>query len=271
MAATAATEQIEPFFFGPPGRQLFGCYHEPQVWPAREQGVVLCYPFGQEYIRSHRACHHLIAQIARAGFPALRFDYYGTGDSQGEDADAHLAQWQSDLGLAVAELRARSGVDRVILAGLRLGASLALSASARTADLAGLVLWEPVVNGQRYLDELRAQHEQALLRFFAQPKDHALGSRPGELCGFALGEGQLAALEGLDLRTAQAPRGKPVLLIESQTTPDLTALHEQLQSGALVTYEHVPSFTVWVEDVDKGLVPQPVIEAITGWLDKVFA
>lgn len=270
MTAPPATEQLEPFFFGPPDRRLYGCYHEPAVWPGREQGVVLCYPFGQEYIRSHRACHHLAAQLARAGFPTMRFDYYGTGDSQGESEETDFAGWRADLGLAVEELRARAGVERVVLAGLRLGASLALSAAAQTADLAGLILWEPVVDGPRYLAELRAKHEEALMRFFAPPKGSALGPRPAELNGFALGAAQLAALAALDLLQAQPPRGRPALLIESATTAELLALKARLEGVSRLTHEHVPSFTVWVEDVDKGLVPQQVIEAIAGWLDRVF-
>lgn len=271
MTAATAGEQIEPFFFGPPGRELFGCYHEPAAWPAREQGVVLCYPLGQEYLRSHRACRNLAAQLARAGFPTLRFDYYGTGDSQGASDEASLEQWLADLRLAVAELRARGGVERVILAGLRLGASLALRAAAQTPELAGLVLWEPIVSGPRYLAELRARHEEALMRFFAPPKDAAPGPRPRELGGFAIGEAQLAALEGLDLLQVRPPRAKPVLLVEGETTPDLAALAGHLQAAGRATHLHIPSFTIWVEDVDKGLVPQQVIDRIAAWLDEVFA
>jgi hypothetical protein len=33
----------------------------------------------------------------------------------------------------------------------------------------------------------------------------------------------------------------------------------------------VPTFTVWVEDVDKGLVPQPILEAIVAWLERSIA
>lgn len=260
---------IEPFFFGPPARQLFGCYHEPPAWPARDEGVVLCYPAGQEYIRSHRACHHLAARIARAGFPTLRFDYFGTGDSAGEDEDADLEQWEADLRLAVAELKARGGVEQVIVLGLRLGASLALVAAPRIAGLAGLVLWEPVVSGRRYLAELRSQHEDAILRFFATPKDYTPGA-DRELLGFAVGDSLLRTVDGLDLLQIPPPRGKPVLLIESHAKPEIAELQKHLHAGATSSHVQVPSFTVWVEDVDKGLVPQPLIEAIAVWLERSF-
>lgn len=270
MTVGATTDQIEPFFFGPEDRRLFGSYHEPQGWPSREQGVIICYPFGQEYIRSHRACRHLAAQIARAGFPTLRFDYFGTGDSLGTDEETNFEQWHADLRKAVAELRARSGVEQVILVGLRLGASLALSAASQTADLAGLVLWEPVVNGRNYLNELRAQHEETIMRFFVLPKDYQPAAQPAELLGFALSDTMRASLEQVDLLTLMPPRARPVLLVENQPTADLAALNERLAAGGKATHAHVPCFTVWIDDVDKGLVPQQVIDTITAWLDRVF-
>lgn len=270
MTSAPAHEPIEPCFFGPRARRLFGCYHEPQTWPAREYGVVLCYPVGQEYIRSHRACQHLASAIARAGFPTLRFDYYGTGDSAGDPDEVDLSRWRGDLALAVEELRARSGVGPVVVAGLRLGASLALTAAPRIDDLAGLVLWEPVVSGSAYLDELAAQHDEAILRYFVQPQDYLRTARPAELLGFPVGGPLRAALESLDLLAAQPPRARPLLLVESHGAPEHAALAARLGTGAKLAHEHVPSFTVWTDDVDKGLVPREVIAAIVAWLEKVF-
>lgn len=271
MISAPAHEPLEPLFFGPRSRRLFGCYHEPQAWPAREHGVLICYPMGQEYLRSHRACQHLASTIARAGFPALRFDYFGTGDSAGDPDAIGLDRWYGDLVLAVEELRARSGVGPVVLAGLRLGASLALTVAPRIDDLAGLVLWEPVVRGGAYLAELAAQHDEAIMRYFAQPQDYVPSSRPAELLGFPIGEPLRSGLECLDLMAASVPRARPLLLVESHAAPEQLALAAHLRADARLTHEHVPSFSVWTDDVDKGLVPTQVIAAIVAWLEKVFA
>lgn len=270
MTSVSGHEPLEPFFFGSRARMLFGCYHEPQTWPAREHGVVVCYPVGQEYVRSHRACQHLASACARAGFPALRFDYYGTGDSAGDPDAVDLERWRADLALAAEELRARSGVGPVVVAGLRLGASLALTAAPRLDDLAGLVLWEPVVSGGAYLNELAAGHDEAILRYAVQPKDYLRSARPAEALGFPLGEPLRAALEGLDLLATKAPRAVPLLLVESHNAPEHAALAAHLGAAGKLTHEHVPSFTVWTDDVDKGLVPSQVIAAIVAWLEKAF-
>ena len=41
----------------------------------------------------------------------LRFDFHGTGDSAGDEREpGRVAAWRRDLGVAIDELRARSGV-----------------------------------------------------------------------------------------------------------------------------------------------------------------
>jgi pimeloyl-ACP methyl ester carboxylesterase len=259
----------EPFYFGSPTEQLFGCYHEPPAWPGRECGLLLCYPLGQEYVRVHRAYYQLALQAALAGFPSMRFDYFGTGDSQGDDEDAQLERWQQDVRRAADELRARSGVERVVLAGVRLGGSLALSTALAPDTLAGLVLWEPVVSGRRHIAELHSRHNDTLQRFFVQPKDYDPQARPGELLGFTFRPAHLAAIEVLDL-LALTPPQKPILLIEREHSAELAQLAAHLQTSTRLSHRQVPSFTVWVEDVDKGLVPQSVISAIIQWLEESF-
>lgn len=267
----AKPEPLEPFFFGPRSARLYGCYHEPGAWPARDVGVVVCYPVGQEYLRSHRACLHLASAAARAGFPALRFDYFGTGDAAGDPDEVDLARWSNDLQLAVEELRARSGVGPVVLAGLRLGASLALSAASKLEELAGLVLWEPIVSGAAWLDELAAQHHAAIQRFHSPPRGYVQSARPAEVVGFPMGERLRAGLEKLDLLSLKPPRSKPMLLVENHGAADQLALAALLQANSRFQHEHVPSFVVWTDDVDKGLVPSQVIATVVAWLERVFA
>ena len=43
---------MNPFFFGDTGSALYGVHHPPRGSKARSSGVVLCYPFAQEYMRA---------------------------------------------------------------------------------------------------------------------------------------------------------------------------------------------------------------------------
>ncbi len=183
--------------------------------------MLICYPFGQEYIRAHRACLHLTTKIATAGFAAMRFDYFGTGDSGGESNEASLEQWLGDIDTACEELINRSGATSVVLVGLRLGASLAFQAAARRSDLAGLVLWEPIVNSADYVAALKRLHTETIARFFVAPTDRVLGANPTEMLGFPLGETMLTEIEQIDLGQLRAPRGRPVMVIDNGEIPGL--------------------------------------------------
>lgn len=270
VAVDQPAKPLEPFFFGPRGRRLYGCYHEPGAWPAHDQAVLICYPFGQEYIRAHRACQHLTTRIAAAGYPAMRFDYFGTGDSDGESDEATLGQWVKDINTACDELCGHSGASAVVLGGLRLGANLALEAATRRSDVAGLVLWEPILDGAQYVEELKRRHAETIGRFFVKPQDHHIHARPTELLGFALGDAMLADLERIRFGGPKLTRGRRLAVIDNHETATLSQAAATLGDAPTVAYRHVPSFAAWTEDVDKGLVPHAVIEAIVAWLNEVF-
>jgi hypothetical protein len=76
--------------------------------------------------------------------------------------------------------------------------------------------------------------------------------------------------EKLDLVTIQGRPAPNVLIIEGQEKVVAGPLRQHLQSQAIeVSYQHIPSFTVWVEDVDKGLVPGETLQAIIAWISEV--
>ncbi|MBV8518596.1 MAG: alpha/beta fold hydrolase [Acidobacteria bacterium] len=147
-----------PLYFGPDARALFGWYHAPADGRQRELAIVICPPLGHEYVNSHRSERHLADALARAGIPALRFDYDGTGDSAGDDEDpARVAAWSASIGTAMTTLRALAHAPRIGLLGIRLGATLAAAVAAERDDVDCLVQWAPV-RGRAYARELKALH-----------------------------------------------------------------------------------------------------------------
>jgi uncharacterized protein len=126
---------------------------------APDVAALLCNPFGQEAIRCHRAFRMLAGKLARIGVPNLRFDYYATGESPGDDGQGDLSRWCRDVVLAHEELAARSGARAIAWIGLRLGAAIALAAAPKASrPPASVVLWDPVVAGSGYLEELSGHH-----------------------------------------------------------------------------------------------------------------
>src|SRR4029077_8933017 len=149
-----------PIYFGASERPLFGFFHPPSGPVRRPVGVLLCNPIGEDMIRAHRAFRHLAEKGGAAGFPVLRFDFDGTGDSAGDERDPNrVAAWRADIGKAAAELRARGGVQALAVVGLKVGATLAALAAADLGGVEALVLWGPYDNGGTFVSESTKAHK----------------------------------------------------------------------------------------------------------------
>src|SRR6202163_5118052 len=185
----------KPIYFDSGDDKLFGWLHQPVSGHTADVGLVICKPFGYEVMCSHTSLRAFADSAAEMGVPALRFDYCGTGDSADIEPQADQLQvWTKDVLAAIAELQRRTGVERVCLFGLRLGALLAALAASQSESVSSLVLIAPVISGRRYLRELRMT--QLAAQFGKQPVDSS-GTMPAEaseFSGYPLSAATLAAL-----------------------------------------------------------------------------
>jgi uncharacterized protein len=154
--------------FGRPGRQLFGFHHTPIGATPRTTCVVVCNPFMPDAMRAQRMIRMLSERLARNGFHVLRFDYFGTGDSDGDCEEATAEAWVADILTSHGEIMARSRAARAAWIGLGLGGGLAARASLKLdRPLALLGLWEPVLDGEKYLAALAELHTAHFTRDIA--------------------------------------------------------------------------------------------------------
>jgi alpha-beta hydrolase superfamily lysophospholipase len=126
---------------------------------ASDVAVLLCPALGWDGLHAHHGYRLLADQFASAGYPTLRFQYPGTGDSGEIEAGAggtveHWAAWQRSVQDAANWLRVTTGASRLILVGLRFGATLAAAVAEQRADVDGLVLLAPVLRGKSYMRQL---------------------------------------------------------------------------------------------------------------------
>jgi len=152
---------------------------------------------------THWAFRRLAAQFAKAGFPALRFDYSGTGDSSGSAHEASPEGWAQDVTAAAAELKDLTGVRKIVLLGMRFGAAIASRAVAAGLKVSHLVLWEPVTQGSRYPEQLEELDDREALRLL-----HRVSQPRVELGGYPMTSAQRAAITalGAGIGSAQGPR-----------------------------------------------------------------
>jgi alpha-beta hydrolase superfamily lysophospholipase len=226
---------------------------------------------GHEYIESHRAYQKLAVRLCQAGFPVLRFDFYGCGDSAGDGNHDHLGQWLADITTAVDEIRRRARVIKVSLVGLRLGGSLAILAGAQRGDVEGLVLWDPVISGKTYVEQLTQLHRETLQRANTPPPSALMKERPTEILGFPLTDSLFTDLIKLDLSAIRQKPANNVLVIKSDPDADEGRFTEHVKSmAAQMEYQHLPGPQLWMEDVNKVLVPNQILNSVVAWISRVY-
>lgn len=268
----ALSEKTRPLFFGPhpeTKRALFGWYHPPEKKPARGRAIVLCPPLGYENICAYPAMRELAERLAKLGYPVLRFDYEGTGDSGGLDSDpARVKSWTDSVSLAVDEVRALSGVEEVCLFGVRIGANLALAAAAERGDVERLVLWNACASGRAYAKELKMFRIYAEQTGELQARPKAEGDTNEESGGFLLTEETLKGLKTLEPGKLAKRPASHVLVIGRDDVPDDDKIAKAAEAqGASTKYEKLPGYAEMMVAPHKTVFPEAVFKALVDWLD----
>jgi pimeloyl-ACP methyl ester carboxylesterase len=259
---------MKPFFFGAPAKPLFGIYHPPADDVPPRGAVVICHPFGPEYLRSHRALRELSGQLAATGHHVLRFDYFGCGDSSGATEEGTVEQWLDDISRGVEELRETSGRPRVCVLGLRFGATLAALGASRDPLIDRLILWDPIVSGREYLEELDRRNH-AFMEGRPRPPSWVEAEPPDEVLGTLLPRTLRQSIETIDLLAVGSLHARSLLVLSTDAPARIAPLMEHLgKLGLPAHHEHIPFPPLWLkqDQVDRTLVPHQVIQGIAGWL-----
>lgn len=255
---------MNPLFFGSSSHPLYGVFHPASNSTQAKEGVLLCPPFGQEYMRSHRAFRQLALLLSKKGYAVLRFDYRGTGDSFGDIKDTNAEEWLDDIETAAQELKETALVDKIHVVGLRLGAILASSASSNIG-IDKLVLWDSLRSGLAYDEELQVEMKK---EGDDAAFNHIDANETLHFNGFPLVKSVRDGLKKLDL-LKEPPVAEKILQIVSKETSCSKALNQAWSPNQNYTYKHTPAPGNWnyVDDFGGILLPQPVIQYIVNWID----
>lgn len=108
--------------------------------------------FGEEMHKARRTVAAQARLLAAEGYNVVLLDLSGCGDGAGDFADATWQLWHADAAFALQYLRSLDS-GPVSLWGLRLGALLACEMAQAVGDIAQLILWQPVLNGEQQIDQ----------------------------------------------------------------------------------------------------------------------
>lgn len=245
---------LEPLLLAADSGHLFAAFHAPRA--ALRAGVLICPPILHEHALSYRLLALLGDALAAQGIAVLRFDYHGSGDSSGGENAFSLARAGADAERALAHLRQRTGAAPSIVLGVRAGALVAAELAKRAA-IAQLWLWQPIVDGNAYLEELRARDLAERRSKIRYPEGGGLkdGVTDGSLMGFAcapeffeqLGNARL----GDDAASAR-------VVLEPEGAEPAVRAAERIALPA--------SVSAWSERVDMGHFPLPPVREVASRL-----
>ena len=260
---------MEPLYFGNSGQQLFGILHPANGSKNLKIGVVLCNSFGQEHIRSHRCYLTIANKLSAAGADVLRFDFFGSGDSEGNLEEANINKWIDNIHTAVSEVKQRCEVDQIYLVGVRFGATLAsMYAAKHLVD--GVVLWSPVINGKQYTEELQLFNRNWLSGTFATCKKPEEGAI--ESLGFMIPKPLIEEIKAINLTNLNHNAKIEYLILEGEEHPEIENLIEVLKKGNInPIFREVESNEFWVKRKDveaNSLVPLSTINIIVDLIAK---
>jgi amino acid adenylation domain-containing protein len=234
--------QIETFYFGKDDR-LYGAFR-PAASSAKKPAVLIFPAFGSEWIRAHFVMRKVTQLLVDMGYPVMRFDFFGVGDSLGDQSQAGFKEWEEDVRFAAEEIRRRAGVDEVIGVGVRLGASLLCRYGADNG-INKQILWDPIISGDYHLKKMRQSHgllrkfNRALFPLIYQPKK----LHGEELLGFHYSP---EAIEGLSAFSIVEQLVPSVHVVDSLGYKDVSAQFANFMQKKLIgSHTQLESRTDW--------------------------
>lgn len=249
-------------WFGAEDARTLGFLHVPTDGVARG-GVVICPPLGYDHALGYRGMRFFAQQLEAAGFAAIRFDYLGEGDASGATASPNSQErWLTTIENAVTYLH-ESGVENIVVVGLRSGALLAVRAMDRLRDVAALVLWDPDLSGRRFVRRQRSLYE---LTVGAMPQraDHNV-----TLISLALHPSTAAWVEGLEVTAGSLSAVGVETLVLGRRADDASAASRRIaQSDAAgIDYRVIDGQEEWLEAPGAlAILPEESIGTIVEWV-----
>jgi uncharacterized protein len=156
---------LESVTFASDGLKLSGVVHVPDDYRSGEKrpAIIMMHGFGAN---KSGGPEWICRQFAAWGYVALRFDYRGCGDSEGERGRVIPTEEVADARNAVTYMAARADVDAeaIALCGSSLGGGVAVQAAGLDPRVAAVIVENGVANGERMIRSMHSAESWAKFR-----------------------------------------------------------------------------------------------------------
>lgn len=133
------------------GQKIFGITHKP-LHIKKPPVILFCHGLGGHKTGRYRVYVELAETLVRANIAVVRFDFRGSGDSEGALSEMTIQDQLSDA-LAMLNYISESqeyDLTKIGIFGRSLGAAIAIQAAAIHGDIKSLAVWVPLFNGKQW-------------------------------------------------------------------------------------------------------------------------
>ncbi|MGE3509283.1 MAG: alpha/beta hydrolase [Vicinamibacterales bacterium] len=246
------------------GAHLHACWYRASG--SSRGSVLICSADGEERAWTLRPLVHLARLLAGRGYDVMRFEYEGHGESSGAYEDTGVRSRLRDISAALRTLIDRTGRPTATIVGVRLGAALALEATAGEAAITRLVLWEPVLDVESYLRNLfrvNLTTQMVVHKKVVRSGDELVGDvEAGGLVsanGYNLAKTFVSELRPLKPADRLAAFQGPTLILALPPSP----IPETRAEVQRLTFR-----PIWKEPKNDIGTPQNLLAATADWLDR---
>jgi len=240
------------------GLRLFGMLHIP-AGKKPAPCVVLLHGYTGDRVGEHFIFVKAARELARSGMAAFRFDFRGSGESQGDFKDISIETEISDALMALDVVRGLPEIDekRVALLGHSLGGCVAACVAAQS-EAVSVALWAPTAFVDYLVEKDGETFKDPYIWLPANFRDAIEKKGYVDMGGFRRGKAFFESIRYYDPATAIAEYPGPVLLLhgsEDQTVSLINSqiLHESARGRKLLVVvdgaDHTFASEHWEEQV----------------------
>ena len=137
--------ELQVNFLNRRSQRLYGVLHLPRS-KAKPPAVIIAHGFTDDKTGDNRLFVKFARAAVKRGFAVLRFDFAGSGDSEGDFSRVTVGSEIADLKCAVDFLCASGLIDkrRLSLIGYSLGGAVAVIEASRDQRIRSVIGWAPV-------------------------------------------------------------------------------------------------------------------------------
>ena len=203
------------------GTKIFGVIHRP-IGEKNPPIVIFCHGLAGHKIGRHRMYVQLSECLSHVGIASFRFDFRGSGDSEGEFGEMSLKGEISDAVKAIEFITKQPQLDisRMGIFGRSFGGAIAVYAAHKFLKFKSMVLWAPVYNADQWEEQWEMMETQQI----AEEERHELMRINGQLPSM----GFYQELFAMDLeRELRALKNIPLLIVHGEKDPLVSIQHSE--------------------------------------------